>query len=82
MRLLNSKVFGQMVRYHRKQSGLTQEELGRMAGLGKTVVFDIEKVKLNVKLNTLLKLFEVLNIQIDFQSPLMQHFEEELNEES
>ncbi|MGD0665851.1 MAG: helix-turn-helix domain-containing protein [Rhabdochlamydiaceae bacterium] len=82
MRLLDSKVLGQMVRYHRKQSGLTQEALGRMAGLGKTVVFDIEKGKLNVKLNTLLKLFEVLNIQIDFQSPLMKYFEEELNEES
>lgn len=80
MKLLNSKVLGYMVRYHRKQSGLTQEQLGQFAGLGKTVVFDVEKGKPNVKMNTILKLFEVLNIQIDFQSPLMQFFEKEFNE--
>ena len=78
----NGKVLGQMVRYHRKKSGLTQEELGNLARLGKTVVFDIEKGKLNVRMNTLLKLFEVLNIRIHFQSPLMKFFEEQLSEES
>lgn len=71
-----------MIRFHRKKSGLSQRELGKFARLGKTVIFDIEKGKLNVKMNTLLKIFEVLNIRIDFQSPLMRFFEEQLSEKS
>ena len=71
-----------MIKFHRKKSRLTQEELGKLARLGKTVIFDIEKGKLSVKMSTILKLFEVLNIQIDYQSPLMQVFEEQLNEKS
>ena len=39
----------------RKQSGLSQLELAKLAGIGKTVVFDIEKGKETVQLNTLLK---------------------------
>ena len=68
---------GKMIRYHRKMADLTQEEVGKLAELGKTVVFDIEKGKLTVKLSTLLKLLKVLNIQMTFNSPLMEFFENE-----
>lgn len=71
-----------IVRFHRKKSGLSQEQLAKLAGLGKTVIFDIEKGKLSVRLNTLLKVLEVLNIQIEFQSPLMPLFKESLNDKS
>ena len=71
-----------MIRFHRKESGLTQEQLGKLAGLGKTVVFDIEKGKVSVKMNTLLKLLAVLNITMRFQSPLMTLFEKEIHEKS
>ena len=60
-----------MERFHRKQSGLSQEGLAELGGLGKTAVFDIEKGKLTVQLETLLKVLHVLNINIEFQSPLM-----------
>lgn len=60
-----------MVRYCRKQAGLTQNELAQLAGLGKTVIFDIEKGKESVRLNTLLKVLDVLNIKIRFEAPLM-----------
>lgn len=76
MRFIDAKTLGSIVRFHRKKSGLSQAELGKIAGLGKTVVFDIEKGRLSVKLETLLKIFEVLNIKIDFQSPLMKVYEE------
>lgn len=61
-----------MIRYCRKQSGLSQQALARLAGVGKTVVFDIEKGKETVQLNTLLKVLDVLNIKIKFEMPLVQ----------
>jgi HTH-type transcriptional regulator/antitoxin HipB len=81
-KFMNSRYIGQMIRFHRKKSGLTQEELGKLAGLGKTVVFDVEKGKSSIKLSTLLKLLFVLNIQITFQSPLMSFCEKEIHEKS
>jgi len=68
---------GQMVRFHRKKSGLSQTELGHISGVGKTVVYDVEKGKLTIRLATLLKLLKVLNVSIGFQSPLMELFENE-----
>lgn len=73
---------GKIVRFHRKKAGLTQQQLGQMAGLGKTVVYDVEKGKLSIKLSSLLQLFEVLNIQVELKGPLMQQFEEAQNEKS
>ena len=71
---------GQMIHYHRKQSGLSQEELAKLAGLGKTVIFDIEKGKPSVRLDTLLKVLAVLNIRLEFMSPLMNLFKEHIDE--
>ena len=61
-----------MVHYYRKHSGLTQQELATLAGVGKTVIFDIEKGKESVRLNTLLKVLDVLNIQMKFEMPFPQ----------
>lgn len=55
-----------LVHYYRKQSGLSQQELALLAGVGKTVIYDIEKGKDSVQLNTLLKVLDVLNIQMKF----------------
>ena len=63
-----------MVRYHRRQSGLSQLELANFAGVGKTVIFDIENGKETIKLNTLVKVLTALNIKIIFDSPLMDNF--------
>jgi HTH-type transcriptional regulator / antitoxin HipB len=66
---------GAMIRYHRQKSGLTQAELAKLAGTGKTSVFDIEKGKESIQLDTLQKILSVLNIKINFNSPLMAEFE-------
>jgi HTH-type transcriptional regulator/antitoxin HipB len=66
--------FGEMVRYHRKRSGLTQRELSDLAGVGMSSVFEIEKGKITVRLQTLMKVLEVLNISLEFNSPLMNEF--------
>ncbi len=54
-----------MIRFHRKQSGLPQAELGKLEGLEKSVVFDIEKAKISIKWSTLLKILNVLNMTLD-----------------
>lgn len=58
------------VQFCRKKSGLSQGELAQIAGIGKTVVFDIEHGKKSVRLDTLLKVFNVLNIKIFLKPPL------------
>lgn len=65
-----SKTLAQTVQHHRKLTGLNQHDLAKLAGVGKTVIFDIEHEKETVKLNTVLKVLKVLNIQIELQSPL------------
>lgn len=67
---------GRIIRFHRKEAGLSQEELATAAGIGKTAVFDVEKGKLTIRFSTLLKMLEALNIQISLESTLMEHFNE------
>lgn len=64
---------GREICYYRKHSGLTQRQLADLAGVGKTVIFDIEKGKTTIKLNTLLKVLNVLNIQIKLILPFAKN---------
>ncbi len=68
------------VRFHRKESGLTQLELANLAGVGKTVVYDLEKGKETIRVSTLLNILEALNIQVKLESPLMGLYRE-MNDE-
>ena len=61
-----------VVREHRRVSGLSQSELAKLAGVGKTVVFDIEHGKESVQFDTLKKVLAALNIQVVLQSPLIE----------
>ncbi len=61
----------EIVKEHRRLSGLSQTELAKLAGVGKTVVFDLEHGKLSIRYDTLTKILAVLNIQIGFNSPLI-----------
>ena len=65
------KDIGKIIKFHRKKSGLSQLKLADLAGVGKTVVFDIEKGKETVKLSTISKILDVLNIKVIFESQLM-----------
>ena len=64
---------GATVLRHRKAAGLTQLELARLAGVGKTVVYDLEKGKTTLRLETLLKILKVLNIRLVWSAPLDVH---------
>jgi y4mF family transcriptional regulator len=61
-----------IVLFHRKESGLTRNQLADLAGVGKTVIYDIEKGKETIRFSTLQKVLKVLNIKITFTSPLME----------
>ncbi len=73
MAVINSaEEMATIVREHREKSGLTQKQLADIAGLGKTVIFDVEKGKTSTKLDTLLKIFNVLNLKLEIISPLIK----------
>jgi HTH-type transcriptional regulator/antitoxin HipB len=71
------KEIGKVTRYHRKKAGLSQQEVARLAGLGKTAVFDLEKGKESIQLDTLWKILRVLNITVKLESPLMEKYTKE-----
>lgn len=67
---MNDFNLGDFIKMHRKKAGLTQLELANLAGIGKTTVFDLEKNKETVKWNNLKSILNVLNIEVQFISPL------------
>jgi HTH-type transcriptional regulator / antitoxin HipB len=72
----------EIVKKHRRMSGLSQAELAKLAGVGKTVVFDLEHGKQSVRYDTLMKILSVLNITISFNSPVMERLRAESTTES
>lgn len=74
------KQLGDLIRCHRKKSGLTQKQLADLAGVGKTVVFDIEHGKETVQFDSLKKICDALNITIRLESPVMELCKEKIHE--
>jgi y4mF family transcriptional regulator len=66
----------EIILFHRKQSGLTRTQLADIAGVGKTVIYDIENGKETIRFATLQKVLKALNIKINYESPLMEVFDE------
>jgi HTH-type transcriptional regulator/antitoxin HipB len=72
----------QIIKMHRKAAKLSRVQLAELAGVGKTVIFDIEMGKESVQLDTLRKILKVLNIKIILKSPLMDNLQNFENEKS
>jgi HTH-type transcriptional regulator / antitoxin HipB len=70
--MLSQPQLGDLIKEHRKKSGLSQQQLAEMVGVGKTVVFDLEKGKDTVKLSTLLKVLSGLNISVKLESQFLK----------
>lgn len=68
------KQLADIILFHRKRSGLTQLELAEMAGVGKNMVYELENGKQSVRMDNLLRILRVLNIELSFQSPLRESF--------
>jgi y4mF family transcriptional regulator len=60
----------EIIRDARKAAGLTQKELAEHAGVAKNLVYDLEKGKITVRYENILKVLDVLNIKIKYLSPL------------
>lgn len=73
---------GDVLKFHRKKAGLTQVQLAKLAGIGKTAVFDIEKGTKQSRLDTVQRIMNVLNVSIRFESPLMNAYGEQRREKS
>ncbi|MGV3740122.1 MAG: type II toxin-antitoxin system Y4mF family antitoxin [Gammaproteobacteria bacterium] len=69
---MTSEEIAKIVLYYRKKSGLSQQDLAKLAGVGKTAVFDVEKGKKTIQLNTLLSILDILNIQMKLEPPFPQ----------
>lgn len=71
---VNKEIY-KIILFHRKQAKLSRIELAELAGVGKTVIYDLEHGKETVKWSTAMKVLEALNINIEFNSPLMEEYE-------
>ena len=71
------QVIGDIIKFHRKKAQLSQKSLADIAGVGKTVVFDIEKGKETVQFKSILNVLKALNISISLNSPLMDKYSKE-----
>jgi len=74
--------FAEVIKFHRKAARLSRIQLAELAGVGKTVIYDIEKGKVSVQLDTLAKILKVLNITLVLKSPLMNNLTKTENERS
>lgn len=68
--------------FHRKKAGLSRKALADLAGVGKTVIYDIEHGKERVQVDLLLKILHTLNIDLQLKSPFMEDFNAHYNHET
>lgn len=73
---------GSIIRFHRKRAGLSRIALADLAGVGKTVVFDIEHGKTTVRLDILFAVLTTLNISVFLDGPIMDQWKESSDEKS
>lgn len=78
--MIHPQKLADIIKMHRKAAGLSRAQLADMAGVGKTVIYDIEKGKESIQLDTLRKILRVLNIKIVLTSPLMDNLVNKDNE--
>ena len=78
--MIQPKELADVIKMHRKAAKLNRAQLAEMAGVGKTVIYDIEKGKKTIQLDTLRKILKVLNIKFELTSPLMKNLQISENE--
>ena len=77
---MQAQDIAEAIRIHRKAAKLSRVQLADLAGVGKTVIYDIENGKESVQLDTLRKILKALNIRIILTSPLMENIHNKGNE--
>lgn len=67
-------MLGDLVRFHRRHAKLSRMDLARLAGVGKTLVYDLEKGKKTIRMDSVFQVLGVLNIAVDWHSPLKNRY--------
>ncbi len=70
---LQLDLIGQAIKQTRQERKLTQEELGRLIGVQKAQISRIENNTSNVTIETLMRVFNALQVKVKFQVELT-HF--------
>ncbi len=65
--IFDKKTISDVVRSRRKKAGLSQLQLAELAGVGKTLIFNIENGDINVHFEKLLHVLRVLNIKLQVE---------------
>jgi HTH-type transcriptional regulator / antitoxin HipB len=60
---------GAVILFHRTEAGLSSADVCRLAGVGKTTLYDLEHGKTAVRLDTLLRVLRILNVRFEWTSP-------------
>ncbi len=60
-----------MIRFHRRQAGLTQIELAEIAEVSRIVVQAVEAGEEGIQWRNLCAILDVLNVRLEPQGPLM-----------
>ncbi|QAR32409.1 transcriptional regulator [Geovibrio thiophilus] len=60
----------EIIKDARKAAGLTQKELAEHAGVAKNLIYDLEKGKMTIRYENILKVLHILNIKVKYISPL------------
>ena len=66
---------GPLLRFHRDRAGLSRRGLSALSGVSETAIYDAEHGKPTVRLDTLLSLFDALNLSLRVEGPLVGEFE-------
>ena len=63
---LKVEILGEMIKSARKKRHLTQEQLGELIGVQKSQISKLERNTKNVTIETILKVFRALKVNIKF----------------
>lgn len=58
------KAFGEKIRLYRKDKGVSQEELGNMAGLDRTYIGSVERGERNISLVNIHRIANALSVKV------------------
>lgn len=71
---LQMEVLGRMIKAARKERHLTQEELGKLIGVGKAQISKLESSANSATIDTIIKVFKALKAEISFNVKIEDHF--------
>jgi DNA-binding XRE family transcriptional regulator len=67
---LKLDILGDLIRKTRKDRNLTQEELGKLVGVQKAQISRLESKASNMRIETIIKIFDALKAHVKFQVEL------------